>query len=318
MGTLSEWVVRLIWELRRLHDEAAKLAQYDELITWLETSGSASKLCAIPKDLNDRLFADQWSKGIPTILTSGTLSAAGDFSHTKRTLGLDRLGGKLTEISKPSPFNHRENSLLYISESMPFPDSFNKSYIAAITDEIERLIYASHGHATVLFTSYDAMGRVHAALTEKKLPFPLFRLDKGGVREIEKYKKSGNGVLFACNTWEGIDIPGDALSMLIIVKLPFQVPDAIGEYEQTLYPNMGEYKRQVIVPEMLIKLKQGDGRLIRLESDTGCVAILDSRAALRGAYRERVIATLPNRRITGSIAEVRQLFIEKKDQSYFK
>ena len=88
----------------------------------------------------------------------------------------------------------------------------------------------------MLFTSYDTMGRVHAALSARNLPFPLMRLERGSSTAIEKFKQSRNGVLFASGAlWEGIDIPGDALSLLIIVKLPFQVPDPIGEYEQTLY-----------------------------------------------------------------------------------
>jgi len=79
------------------------------------------------------------------------------------------------------------------------------------------------------------MGIVYSALKKRGIPFPMFRLDKGGVKEIERFKKSGNGVLFASGAlWEGIDIPGDALSMLIMVKLPFPVPNPIGKYEQTL------------------------------------------------------------------------------------
>jgi ATP-dependent DNA helicase DinG len=147
----------------------------------------------------------------------------------------------------------------------------------------------------------------------------MFRLDKGGVREIEKFKASGNGVLFASGAlWEGIDIPGDALSMLIIVKLPFAVPDPIGEYEQTLYADMTEYKRKVIVPEMLIKLKQGFGRLIRTEKDTGCVAILDCRAALGGLYHQAVIGALPFMELAGEIAQVQNRFQIQKPDGYFK
>jgi ATP-dependent DNA helicase DinG len=317
----------ILWDLAASREQLASLARHGEHICWLEkpdadtTPGTEqeTRLCAIPKDLDARLHKDLWSKGIPTILTSGTLSAGGDFSHVKRTLGLERLGNRLTETSKPSPFDHRENALLYISETMPFPDNKDKTYIAAIAGEIERLITAAHGHTAVLFTSYDAMGRVHAALTARNLPFPLYRLDKGGVREIENFKRSGGGVLFASGAlWEGIDIPGDALSMLIIVKLPFRVPDPIGEYEQTLYKDMFEYKSKLVVPEMLIKLKQGFGRLIRTERDTGCVAILDSRAASGGAYRARVLAALPDCRVTSDVADAESFYKAKKSHEYFK
>jgi ATP-dependent DNA helicase DinG len=117
--------------------------------------------------------------------------------------------------------------------------------------------------------------------------------------------------------WEGIDIPGDALSMLIIVKLPFAVPDPIGEYEQTLYRDMVEYKNRVIVPEMLIKLKQGFGRLIRSETDTGVVAILDSRVSNRGAYRERVLNALPDCPVTSDASDVIVFIDDKKSADYF-
>ncbi|MDR0916426.1 MAG: ATP-dependent DNA helicase [Oscillospiraceae bacterium] len=309
---------QLVWKLSQVRDQTAALAKHGELICWLENDDSEQQLCAIPKDLDARLYAELWSRGIPTILTSGTLSAGGDFSHIRRTLGLDNLGNRLTETTKPSPFNHRENALLYISETVPFPESRDCGYIAALTGEIERLIRASHGHAAVLFTSYDAMGRVYAALTALRLPFPMFRLERSNSRAVERFKASGNGILFASGAmWEGVDIPGDALSMLIIVKLPFAVPDPIGEYERTQYSGMGEYKSRVVVPEMLVKLKQGFGRLIRNESDTGVVAILDSRVNGHGAYRDSVLDALPDCRVTDSVSEVESFYGAKKPPSYF-
>ena len=310
---------QLLWEINQIRERAAVFALHREHICWLEQpTADGLSLCSIPKDLNQRLFADFWQKGIPTVLTSGTLSAGGDFSHVKRTLGLDMRGNRVSETSKPSPFNHRENALLYLCEAMPFPDSKNSDYIAAITNEIERLVKTSHGHAAVLFTSFDAMGRVHAALSKRNLPFPLMRLERGSSAAIEKFKQTKGAVLFASGAlWEGIDIPGDALSMLIIVKLPFQVPDPIGEYEQTLYRDMFEYKARVIVPEMLIKLKQGFGRLIRTEQDTGVVAILDSRAVSKGVYRGRVLDALPDCRVTNDIDDVVSFYDEVKSPDYF-
>jgi ATP-dependent DNA helicase DinG len=323
-GNKSDWIIKLIWQVQQLDEKAAEFANHTKLICWLDYEDENPKLCAVPNDINDRLFRDQWSRGIPTILTSATLSAgagascAGDFTRTNQSLGLDKLKSRLSETTYPSPFNYRKNALLYLSENTPFPDSKNKDYIKAVTDEIERLVKASHGHAAVLFTSYDAMGRVFSALKQRNLPFPMFRLDKGGVKEIEKFKQSGNGILFASGSlWEGIDIPGDPLSMLIIVKLPFQVPDAIGEFERTQYPNFGAYLRSVLIPEMLVKLKQGFGRLIRTETDTGCVAILDCRVNGRGAYRERVLNTLPKCRVTADISQVEGFYKARKQSGYF-
>ena len=310
---------QILWRLSQVRKQTTMLARHDEHIYWMDVSDSDMSLCAIPQDLDRQLYNDIWGKGIPTILTSGTLSAAGDFSHIKRSLGLGFLKSRITETSKPSPFDYRENALLYIPEDIPFPDNKSSKYIDAVTDRIEQLIRMSHGHAAVLFTSYNMMGLVYTKLQQRGVPFPLFRLDKGGLQEIQRFKESGNGVLFASGAlWEGIDIPGDALSMLIIVKLPFAVPDSISEYEQTLYPDFHTYLDSVIIPEMLIKLKQGFGRLIRTECDTGAVAIFDSRVNKNGAYRERVIYALPQCRVTEDYAEVQRFFKAKKPHDYFE
>jgi ATP-dependent DNA helicase DinG len=315
---------KALWRLNMIGERISGLRKQDKLIHWLEKSVEGAvttdSLCAIPKDLNERLHRDLWSKGIPIVLTSGTLSASGDFTRAKETLGLDRMPiGKLFDTTMPSPFDHKNNVLLYISENTPFPDIKDNRYITAIADEIERLVLASHGHAAVLFTSYKAMGQVHAILNRRKLPFPLFRLERGGVHAIERFKKSGNGILLASGAlWEGIDIPGDTLSMLIIVKLPFAVPDPIGDYERSLCGSMEIFKARCIVPDMQVRLKQGAGRLIRCETDTGVIAILDSRVNERGAYRGRVLSALPACRVTSRLNVVSRFIWDKKSAEYFK
>uniref|UniRef100_S0DD89 Putative ATP-dependent helicase n=1 Tax=termite gut metagenome TaxID=433724 RepID=S0DD89_9ZZZZ len=118
--------------------------------------------------------------------------------------------------------------------------------------------------------------------------------------------------------WEGIDIPGDALSLLIIVKLPFPVPDPIGDYERSLCGDMETYKARAIVPDMLVKLKQGFGRLIRSETDTGVCAILDSRAGESGSYRSRVLAALPDCNVTDCVGDVRAFMAAKKPAKFFE
>jgi len=338
---------KVLWRLQLMSEKVAGLRKQSRLIYWFEktTEGQTvtDALCAIPKDLNQRLHDDLWSKGVPIVLTSGTLSASrtvgsvandpsghsSDFTRTKQTLGLDLLPDrKLFTTTMPSPFDFKNNKLLYISENVPFPDNKDKDYIKAVADEIERLAIASHGRAAVLFTSYNAMGQVHAILKKKsnegglcikgQAPFPLFRLERGGVRAIEQFKESGNGILLASGSlWEGIDIPGDALSMLIIVKLPFAVPDPIGDYERELCGSMALFKQRVIIPDMQVKLKQGDGRGIRTETDTVCCAILDIRTGRRGAYRGHTLSALPKCEITSSISAVRNFFLRKKSPAYF-
>jgi Rad3-related DNA helicase len=320
----SEPLVRLLWKLEHISGQTAALSKADELIYWLAQGDDDTKLWAMPKHISKLLYEQQWKKAIPTTITSGTLSAgtgascARDFSHTKSKLGLDLAEGRLTETSYPSPFDHLNHCLLYISNTMPFPTQSSEQYVAAIIGEVERLIRAAHGHTAVLFTSYAVMGRVCAGLEKRGLPFPFFKLERGAANGIERFKASKNGVLFAANAWEGVDCSGDILSQVIIVKLPFAVPDPVSDYEQTLYPSFSDYKDSVLIPEMLIKLKQGFGRLLRKEDDTGVVALLDNRADQRGSYRRRVLNALPDCRVTADIGDVEDFIKAKKSPAYFQ
>jgi len=312
-----------LWNLSHIRDQAAILERHGEHVCWLEkpehSAEDETRLCSIPKRLNEMLYADLWSKGIPIVLTSGTLAACGSFEHVKKNMGFDRVRQSgLMETSKPSPFNYRENTLLYISNNVPFPNNKDKQYLKSVGDEIRRLVAATHGHTAVLFTSYNAMGIVFTELNQSGLAYPLFRLDRGDTATIEQFKRSRNGVLFASGSlWEGINLPGDILSLLVIVKLPFAVPDPISEYERTQYSDMEEYKNAVIAPEMLVKLKQGFGRLIRTETDTGVVALLDSRVRNGGTYRDRVLSALPDCPVTDDIGIVEAFMHYKKEDSYF-
>jgi len=322
-GHYNEYKESTIYRLNELSERAYKLSKQNDLIYWFEKrmEGETKNkvFCAIPKDIDKRLYADVWNNIVPTILTSGTLSASGDFTRTKETLGLNLVPqSKMFSTSKPSPFDFKNNAMLYISESTPFPRNRNGRYIASIANEIKRLVTASHGRAAVLFTSYTVMGKVHKILNRQGLPYPIFSMGRGNINAIYQFKKSGNGVLLAAGAlWEGIDIPGDSLSMLIIVKLPFAVPDPIGEYERSLYGGMKIYKTRAIIPDMLVKLKQGWGRLLRIENDTGVCAILDSRVRIGAPYRKLVINALPPCRVTSSIGTVRNFMLAKKEPHYF-
>ena len=170
----------------------------------------------------------------------------------------------------------------------------------------------------MLFTSYNVLGQVYAILKRRGLPFPLFRMAKRDTTALERFRQSGNGVLFASGAlWEGIDIPGDALSMLIIVKLPFAAPDPIGDYERSLFASMDAYKNRALIPDMQVKLKQGHGRLIRIETDTGVVAILDCRALQGAAYHRHVLAALPPCRMTLHLSDVNDFYRLNKASTYF-
>jgi ATP-dependent DNA helicase DinG len=323
---------RVINKLKAFAKKIGRFQQPAELIYWLETPSryqaglSDIKLTAIPKDLDKRIYNDFWSKSIPKILTSGTLAVGGDFSFAKNNLGLNSvIPYRLAEITKPSPFNYKEHCLMYISENVPFPtlsDNLDaddlKSYIKSIADEITRLTIASSGHTAVLFTSYKIMGAVFSLLHHKTLPYPLFKLNKSDPSELTHYRESRNGVLFAAGSfWEGIDIPGDILSSLIIVKLPFAAPDPINEYERSLCATEEEYNDKYIFSDMIIKLKQGVGRLIRSESDTGVISILDYRMRIGGKYRQKVFDALPEYQVTSKIDDIKNFLRLKKPGEFF-
>ncbi|WP_141131558.1 helicase C-terminal domain-containing protein [Anaerovirgula multivorans] len=117
---------------------------------------------------------------------------------------------------------------------------------------------------------------------------------------------------------KGLIFQGDILSHLIIVKLPFPMPDPISEYEKTCYSSIDDYLNSVLIPQMLIKLKQGAGRLIRNETDTGIISILDSRAGANGKYHDAILAALPKCSITSDIQEIKQFLRLMKDKTYFE
>ena len=261
----------------------------------------------VPQLLHDALW--RWHE--PTILTSGTLTANGDFAHTEQVMGL-REHSPLRHFQADSPFDYRRNCLLYIPKRRG-----RVAEIPYLAEQITQLVTACHGHALVLFTSYRQMRNVYDAL-DGRLTFPVFQAGRGQNRSIQQFKQSGNGVLFAAGScWEGIDFPGDMVSLLIIAKLPFPFPDPVSDYERKQYPNLRDYITTEIVPEMQKKLRQGFGRAIRTEQDSCVVAILDERAGIGGKYHDAALAALPTCPTTEKIEDVQQFIREQKRPDYF-
>ena len=282
-------------------------------ILYLEFSADGQlTFCAASNRVPQLLRSALWNTREPTILTSGTLTAAGDFDHTEQLLGLAAYA-PLRHFRAESPFNYRKKCLLYIPARRAAAVPENQ-YLA---DQIVRLTAACHGHALVLFTSYRQMRNVYDALGGR-LTFPVFQAGRGQNRSIQQFKQSGNGVLFAAGScWEGIDFPGDMVSLLIIAKLPFPIPDPVSNYERQQYPNLRDYINAEIIPEMQKKLRQGFGRAIRTEQDSCVVAILDKRAGIGGKYHDAALAALPTCPITEKIEDVQQFIREQKRPDYF-
>ena len=282
-------------------------------ILYLEFSADGQlTFCAASNRVPQLLRSALWNTREPTILTSGTLTAAGDFDHTEQLLGLAAYA-PLRHFRAESPFNYRKKCLLYIPARRAAAVPENQ-YLA---DQIVRLTAACHGHALVLFTSYRQMRNVYDALGGR-LMFPVFQAGRGQNRSIQQFRQSGNGVLFAAGScWEGIDFPSDMVSLLIIAKLPFPIPDPVSDYERRQYPNLRDYINAEIIPEMQKKLRQGFGRAIRTEQDSCVVAILDERAGIGGKYHDAALAALPTCPTTERIEDVQQFIREQKRPDYF-
>ena len=282
-------------------------------ILYLEFSADGQlTFCAASNRVPQLLRSALWNTREPTILTSGTLTAAGDFEHTEQLLGLAAYA-PLRHFRAESPFNYRKKCLLYIPARRAAAVPENQ-YLA---DKIVQLVSTCHGHALVLFTSYRQMRNVYDALGGR-LMFPVFQAGRGQNRSIQQFKQSGNGVLFAAGScWEGIDFPSDMVSLLIIAKLPFPIPDPVSDYERRQYPNLRDYINAEIIPEMQKKLRQGFGRAIRTEQDSCVVAILDERAGIGGKYHDAALAALPTCPTTEKIEDVQQFIREQKRPDYF-
>jgi ATP-dependent DNA helicase DinG len=308
--------------VHRMEQQEAKLSilfHHPQSILWLEMTGAAvCRICAMPKQLDYLLAEDIWQEEILYILTSGTLSIGGDFSHFKRNNGIILAEKRqVFETSKASPFDYPNHALLYLPQDLPFPLDEYSSYFQAVINRLVELIEATHGHTLILFTSYRMMEQTYDALCRQITAFPLFRMGKGRLETLDAFRSSGNGVLCASDSaGEGIDLAGDILSSLIVVRLPFPAPDPVLEYEKTLYPDFYAYLNEVIVPGMLIKLRQWIGRGIRRENDTCVFSILDSRAGQR--YRGDVLAALPDMPVTDRLSDVSCFIRSKKDNAYFE
>ncbi|MGV8147307.1 MAG: ATP-dependent DNA helicase [Alkaliphilus sp.] len=318
INLLAQSRAKQITELKRVAKNIEVFLS-DKSIYWLERAENIDQmiLCSVPKNIEEHIKNDIFKADLPILLTSGTIANQGDFEYFKRNIGIDLLKGKkVIEVTKESPFNYQDNSLLYIAEDLPNPKAAFDVYIEKISEEIEKLIRASNGHALVLFTSYAPVRKTFRMLQGKDFDFPIFQLRKNNNEAIHQYRESKNGVLFGCGSlWEGIDFKGDLLSHLIIVKLPFLIPDPITEYKKSLYRDEEEFQREILIPRMLIRLKQGHGRAIRSKTDTAVISVLDSRANKK--YKEDVIAALPKCRVTNKIEDIEKFIQEKKSPDYF-
>jgi ATP-dependent DNA helicase DinG len=282
----------------------------ESVVRWLEVFHHSIQLNTTPLSIAD-IFAKQIS-GHPRawIFTSATLAVKQNFAHYQAEMGL--LDARTA--CWDSPFNYQEQALLYVPNGLPEPNS--EGYTDAVVQAALPLIEASKGRAFMLFTSLRAMQRAYeilqAEFDRKNLKYPLMIQGEGSRNELlSRFREHGNAVLLGSQSfWEGVDVRGEALSLVIIDKLPFAPPD-----DPVLAARIAEMNRrgqnafmEFQLPRTIINLKQGAGRLIRDEKDKGVLMICDPRLISKH-YGKRIWQSLPPFKRTRDEAEAVNFFL---------
>ena len=256
-----------------------------ERVAWAEPDA----LAWAPVDVSDELRERLWDEGPTATLVSATLTTGDDATFVRRRLGLDHA----REAVVGSPFDFPEQTLVYLPRSMPDPRS--EGFTERAADEIVSLLALSEGRALVLTSSYRALD-VYREHVRGRVPYDvLVQGEAPRERLLERFRNEVDSVLIATSTfWQGVDIPGESLSLLVIDKLPFSAPgDPLHEARcEAVERAGGDWFRDYALPTAVLQLRQGFGRLIRSHSDRGVVAILDPRLRTK-PYGRSFLAALP-------------------------
>ncbi|HLW01632.1 MAG TPA: ATP-dependent DNA helicase [Ktedonobacterales bacterium] len=266
---------------------------------------------AAPLSITELLQTQLFEK-INTIATSATLAVGGDFGYFRRRVGVLN---KVVERVLPPTFDYPNHALLYLPRGLPEPKfgADNRVYIDALAREMAQLVRASRGRAFLLFSSHKAMMDVYEQLRDM-VDFPtLLQGDFSRIELIKRFRSTPNAVLLGLKSfWEGVDIAGEALSLVVIDKLPFDPPDdPVHEARVKLMKEANEdWFNNYVLPQATLRLKQGLGRLIRTKEDRGVMAILDARLYTK-YYGSRVVAALPPAKKTMKIEDVERFFADE-------
>ena len=282
----------------------------DSFIRWGERRDRSVALVASPIDIAELLQESLYDTVKSGIFTSATLSTGNSFAYFLQRLGLE---SDTETLSLASPFDYARRTLLYVPGSGRagrFPEPGDPGFLKAAQEQIEKLLLASQGRALVLFTSRAAMESCRRFL-EGRLPYPL--LVQGQAPKnvlLESFQQQTLSVLLAvASFWEGVDVPGESLSCVIIDKLPFEVPSdpVIMARISRIKEEGGNPFFELQVPRAILALRQGVGRLLRSASDQGLLAILDVRLFTR-SYGRLFRASLPPSPLTRNQEEARDFF----------
>lgn len=301
----AESLVRRIRQSRFDLDFIVKQADRN-FVYWLEKRGRGIFLQASPIDVSALLQEKLFEKVETCILTSATLSSNGSFNFIRDRLGLDNK--KTDSLLAPSAFDYEKQAIIYLPKAMPDPRSPEFTQLAA--GEIVKLLKVTDGRAFVLATSLSSM-RALFELVSSRVSFPCFlqgSMSKAGL--LDKFRQTPNAVLFATSSfWQGVDVRGEQLSCVIIDKLPFAVPTdpIVAARSRMIDENGGKSFFDYSIPQAVITLKQGIGRLIRSRTDRGVIAILDPRLRTK-SYGRDFLNSLPRAKVTSELKDVAAMF----------
>jgi ATP-dependent DNA helicase DinG len=273
----------------------------ENYVSWIERRERGIFLEACPIDVSGMLSERLFTRVPTCVLTSATLTVADSFDYIRTRIGFHE--GR--ELSLATEFNVRKQALLYIPNRMP--DYRHPDYLERAAEEIRLVLRASQGRAFVLFTSYKQMQALFEIVADG-LPYPCLVQGKGGgkSRLLEEFKMTANAVLFAtASFWQGVDVKGEALSAVIIDKLPFQVPSdpLVAARTAQIQSTGGNAFSEYQVPNAILRLKQGFGRLIRSANDRGILAVLDNRLSTK-SYGRLFMQSLPDYEVTDKIQDL--------------
>ncbi|HLA09388.1 MAG TPA: ATP-dependent DNA helicase [Pyrinomonadaceae bacterium] len=273
-------------------------------VYWLERRGRGVFLRASPIDVSGILEDKLFSEIETVVLTSATLSSAGNFTFIRERLGLD----KAKDLIAASTYDFQRQAVLYLPAKMPDPRSNEWAHAAA--GEVVKILNATEGRAFVLSTSFNGMKSLYDLVMPEVDFYCMLQGSASKTQLLDQFRETPNSVLFAtASFWQGVDVRGEQLSCVIIDKLPFAVPtDPLVSARQRYIDSQGGSSFYgYSVPQAIISLKQGLGRLIRSTTDRGVLAILDPRLRTK-AYGRTFLQSLPQCRVTSQISDLESIF----------